>query len=202
MRRSPRRRTATISPASRWNCWYVPGARVRHRKSATAGNASKFKAFHVERNRIYNAIKLLPRFILFMSPFFALNRYLLQAYAAATHRGISSEFVEKYSVVRSVWIVLWAHCAAALRVPRMLRMYMLQQWYSMSDEALEVFVDRQMAELGYTSLAELASIKMPVLVMGTETVAGYLPVELEEGWQRMTLNEAIALLDRRQGREG
>ena len=56
-----------------------------------------------------------------MSPFFALNRYLLQAYAAATHRGISSEFVEKYSVVRSVWIVLWAHCAAALRVPRMLR---------------------------------------------------------------------------------
>jgi GT2 family glycosyltransferase len=40
-----------------WQYWYVPDARIRHHKSATAGNYSKFKAFHVERNSIWNAIK-------------------------------------------------------------------------------------------------------------------------------------------------
>jgi GT2 family glycosyltransferase len=47
-----------------WRCWYVPDATIRHHKSSTFGNYSKFKAYHVERNRIWNAVKLLPRFIL------------------------------------------------------------------------------------------------------------------------------------------
>ena len=35
---------------------------VFHRYSATAAAYSPFKAFQVERNRIWNAVKLLPRF--------------------------------------------------------------------------------------------------------------------------------------------
>ena len=46
-----------------WKCWYVPSTRVRHRKSATAGNYSVFKAYHVERNRLYCLWKWMPRFL-------------------------------------------------------------------------------------------------------------------------------------------
>ena len=103
-----------------WTGWYVPDARVSHRKSSTAGNYSKFKAYHVERNRIFNAVKLLPRFILFMSPLFTLNRYLLQGYAAATHRGLSDSFVKEYSYAELAWLLVKAYAVALFRLPRML----------------------------------------------------------------------------------
>ncbi|HLQ39051.1 MAG TPA: glycosyltransferase, partial [Planctomycetota bacterium] len=104
-----------------WKCWYVPTARVLHRKSATAGNYSKFKAYHVERNRIWNAVKLLPRFVLLMSPLFTLNRYLMQGYAAATHAGLSASFVKEYSWLQLAWLLLRAYLAALWRLPGMLQ---------------------------------------------------------------------------------
>ena len=104
-----------------WKCWYVPTARVRHWKSATAGNYSKFKAYHVERNRIWNAVKLLPRFLLFVSPLFTVNRYAMQAYAAATHSGLSEKFMKEYSVLTLALLLVRAYLAALLRLPYMLR---------------------------------------------------------------------------------
>jgi GT2 family glycosyltransferase len=104
-----------------WKCFYVPGARARHAKSMTAGNYSKFKAYHVERNRIWNAVKLLPRFILIVSPLFTLNRYLLQFYAAMTHRGLSDKFVKEYSWLELAFLLARAYAAALLRLPAMLR---------------------------------------------------------------------------------
>ena len=104
-----------------WKCWYVPDSRIRHHKSATAGNYSKFKAYHVERNRIWNAIKLLPRMILVMSPLFTINRYLMQGYAAATHTGLSADFMKEYSKLQLAWILVRAYTAALWRLPRMLR---------------------------------------------------------------------------------
>ena len=83
-----------------WKCWYVPATRVCHRKSATAGNYSVFKAYHVERNRIYCLWKWMPRFLVFVSPLFTLNRYAMQAYAAHTHQGLSADFVKEYSTAR------------------------------------------------------------------------------------------------------
>lgn len=103
-----------------WRCWYVASATVRHHKSSTFGNYSKFKAYHVERNRIWNAVKLLPRFILLVSPLFTLNRYLLQAYAAATHQGLSSDFVKEYSYPQLTVLLVRAYAAALLRLPQML----------------------------------------------------------------------------------
>lgn len=104
-----------------WKCWYVPDSRVRHHKSGTAGNYSKFKAFHVERNRIWNAVKLLPRFMVVVSPFFTFNRYLMQGYAAATHRGLSDEFVKEYSLFGLFVVLVRAYASALLRLPRMIR---------------------------------------------------------------------------------
>jgi GT2 family glycosyltransferase len=123
-----------------WKCWYVPTARVRHHKSATAGNYSKFKAFHVERNRIWNAVKLLPRFILLTSPLFTVNRYLMQYYAAATHSGLSAEFVKEYSWWQLPILLTRAYVAAAWRLPAMLlarrrlakrRRITTREWYEL-----------------------------------------------------------------------
>jgi GT2 family glycosyltransferase len=123
-----------------WKCWYVPEARARHAKSMTSGNYSTFKAYHVERNRIYNAVKLLPRFILFVSPLFTLNRYLLQFYAAWTHRGLSGHFVKEYSWAGLLFVMIRAYSAALVRLPEMLvkrrrisraRRISVGEWYSL-----------------------------------------------------------------------
>lgn len=104
-----------------WKCLYVPNAIVRHRKSSTFGNYSRFKAYHVERNRLYVAIKLLPRFLLLVSPLYTLNRYLMQFYAARRHLGISSEFVKEYSWPELALILLRAYWAGFIRLPVLLR---------------------------------------------------------------------------------
>jgi GT2 family glycosyltransferase len=104
-----------------WKCWYVPTAIVSHRKSALFGNYSKFKAYHVERNRIYCAVKLLPRFILFVSPLFTLNRYLMQFYAARTQAGLSADFMKEYSFFQLAWILTRAYCSAFSRLPSLIR---------------------------------------------------------------------------------
>jgi GT2 family glycosyltransferase len=103
-----------------WTCWYVPTTRVLHRKSSTTGNYSVFKAYHVERNRLYCVWKWMPRFLVFVSPLFTLNRYALQAYAAYTHQGLSGEFVKEYSLFRLAVLLVQAWAAALIRLPRML----------------------------------------------------------------------------------
>jgi GT2 family glycosyltransferase len=123
-----------------WKCWYVPGARVRHRKSGTAGNYSVFKAYHVERNRIYCLWKWMPRFLVFVSPLFTLNRYAMQGYAAHTHQGLSAEFVREYSFARLFVLLIQARLAALYRLPRMLgkrkqirsmRTISVRDWYGL-----------------------------------------------------------------------
>ena len=123
-----------------WKCWYVPDARVRHRKSATAGNYSVFKAYHVERNRLYCLWKWMPRFLVFVSPLFTLNRYAMQGYAAHTHQGLSAEFVKEYSLARLFVLLIQARLAALYRLPRMLakrrqirdmRTISVREWYGL-----------------------------------------------------------------------
>ena len=123
-----------------WKCWYVPTSRIRHRKSATAGNYSVFKAYHVERNRLYCLWKWMPRFLVFVSPLFTLNRYALQGYAAHTHQGLSAEFMKEYSVARLSVLLVQARLAALCRLPRMLakrrqisraRKITIREWYGL-----------------------------------------------------------------------
>lgn len=63
--------------------------------------------------------------------------------------------------------------------------------------------DRQNAELGYVSLAELESIRIEGSVLHVGDGKRYvLPmrVERDEGWSPIPLSSAIAMLDARQGR--
>jgi len=123
-----------------WTCWYVPTTRVLHRKSVTAGNYSTFKAFHVERNRIYCLWKWMPRFLLFISPLFTLNRYAMQAYAAYTRQGASSVILKEYSTLRLMALLVQARAAAWSRLPRMMakrrqiqrtRRIGVREWYDL-----------------------------------------------------------------------
>ena len=91
------------------------------RKSSTFGNYSRFKAYHIEHNRIFAAVKFLRRFLLLVSPLYTLNRYLMQFYAARTRLGISAEFVKEYSWFELGLILTRAYAAALVRLPTLLR---------------------------------------------------------------------------------
>ena len=104
-----------------FRCMYLPDAVAYHKKSMTSGYHSAFKAYLVERNRIWNAVRLLPLRLLLISPLFTLARYLAQAAAVALGRGISSSFSRDYSRGRLSVILLRAYGAALLRLPTVLR---------------------------------------------------------------------------------
>jgi GT2 family glycosyltransferase len=99
-----------------WRCWYVPTAVAYHLKSSTAGKHSKVKAFHVERNRIFNLVKHAPLPIILASPLATAYRYALQAYAALSKRGASGGFLRDYSHRDLVGILLrsWGDALRAL----------------------------------------------------------------------------------------
>jgi len=104
-----------------WRCRYVPTAIAFHKKSMTSGYHSAFKAFLVERNRIWNAIRLLPLRLLLVSPLWTLARYAMQGYAAASGRGMSSSFRRDYGPATLLGIIVRAYAAALARLPEVWR---------------------------------------------------------------------------------
>src|SRR5207237_4236760 len=65
-----------------WKCLYMPAAVVYHIHSATAGEFSPLKAFLIERNRIFVAVKIFPLSMLFIPPFFTVLRLAYHAYGS------------------------------------------------------------------------------------------------------------------------
>lgn len=104
-----------------WRCRYVPMAVAWHKKSMTSGYHSAFKAHMVERNRIYNAVRLLPLRLLLMSPLWTLLRYASQGFAAATGRGMSSRFRRDYTRGALTGILVKAYAEALGRLPELWR---------------------------------------------------------------------------------
>jgi len=93
-----------------WACQYVPTAVVYHHHSATAGEFSALKAFLIERNRLFVAVKLFPLRLLIFTPFFTLLRFIYHAYGALFLVGSSGRFAAGSSrlllagaIVRSYW---------------------------------------------------------------------------------------------------
>ena len=104
-----------------WRCRYVPGAVAYHKKSITTGYHSAWKAYLVERNRIWNAVRLLPLRLLALSPLWTLARYAMQGYAAASGRGMSSTFRRDYSRLSLMGILVRAYAEAFGRLPEVWR---------------------------------------------------------------------------------
>ncbi len=110
-----------------WRCRYVPEAVVYHKKSMTSGYHSSLKAYLVERNRIWNAVRLLPLRLLLLSPLWTAARYVAQGFAAASGRGMSGQFSRDYSRTQMLGILLRAYAAALVRLPEVWRQRRLIQ---------------------------------------------------------------------------
>lgn len=104
-----------------WGCRYVAGARVHHRYSRSAGAASLLKAYYVERNRLFVAIRNLPPKMLLRVPATAIARYW--HHARASRKGIGAAGAHRAgggSAIGLGWVVVKAHAAILVALPRLL----------------------------------------------------------------------------------
>lgn len=102
-----------------WRCRYVPGAIARHRYSGSTDAHSPFKAFHVERNRIWVVVKCFPARLAVTSIAYTLARYALQIYAAFSGRGAAGKLAARQSPWALAGIIVRAWWAALVRCPAM-----------------------------------------------------------------------------------
>jgi len=104
-----------------WKCIYVPAAVVYHKYSASSSAYSPFKAFLVERNRLWTMMKYFPCELVLASPYFTGKRLAFQFFGAVTGRGASGKFTERHSAFAAARILLRAWAAALFRLPRICR---------------------------------------------------------------------------------
>ncbi|MCK5236968.1 MAG: glycosyltransferase family 2 protein [Deltaproteobacteria bacterium] len=97
-----------------WRCFSVPSAVVYHHYSATGGRYSSLKAYLVERNRAWVAVKNLPLTLLLKSPFYTLYRYLLQLLSVFGGRGSAGGLMKEAGGV-SLALVLLRSYASIIR---------------------------------------------------------------------------------------
>lgn len=106
---------------SGWKCLYVPDAVVYHKSSSTAGMYSPFKAYLVERNRIWILIKYFPLSRIIFSLYYTALRYLFQAYGALAGKGSAGRFVEGASRKLLFGVLVKAYCDAFRKIPLMIQ---------------------------------------------------------------------------------
>ena len=104
-----------------WRAVYAPSAVVTHRYSHSAGRASALKAYYVERNRLYLLLKNFPARMLWRAPMSSVARYLWHLWYMLRGRGAASEFASAGNGLLLPWLVLKAHGATLIRLPKLLR---------------------------------------------------------------------------------
>jgi GT2 family glycosyltransferase len=105
-----------------WKCLYVPCAVVEHHYSHSAGRASPLKAYLVERNRLFTAVKNLPWGALARVGPASAARYFWHAWYLLQGRGTAARFrSEGHGPWRMPWYVLRAHAAVLAAWPRLMR---------------------------------------------------------------------------------
>ena len=104
-----------------WNCLYIPTAIVYHVHSATAGEFSPMKAFLIERNRIWVAVKTFPLSLLLLSPFFTAVRFAYHAYGVLFRVGSSGQYAAECSRAQLALMILKAYWSGLRHLPQMWR---------------------------------------------------------------------------------
>lgn len=104
-----------------WRCLYAPEAVVHHHHSGSLGPASPRKAFLVERNRIWLAVKLFPWGLLALNPLYSAWRYLWHLRGALSGQGSAGRFRREHSSWRLAGVLLQAGWAAATGLVPMLK---------------------------------------------------------------------------------
>jgi GT2 family glycosyltransferase len=104
-----------------WKCIYNPQAVVYHLHSASSSNYSSFKAFLVERNRIWVAVKSFPVSLLILGIFYTMLRYFYQALGALTGKGAAGKFTKEVNKLDLIKILIKANISAFSGLPKMLK---------------------------------------------------------------------------------
>jgi GT2 family glycosyltransferase len=105
-----------------WKCLYAPRAVAEHHYSHSAGAASALKAYYVERNRLFVAVKNFPGWMLAAVPAAAAVRYFWHMWFLAGGRGSAARFRSSGQAgPRLLWYVLRAHLALVPRGGRLWR---------------------------------------------------------------------------------
>jgi GT2 family glycosyltransferase len=92
-----------------WVCAYAPAARVYHLHSRTLGKYSPRKAFLVERNRFWVAVKLLPWPLVLVSPVLTAWRFFWHAVSVISHRGLAGRVTQDHGPVELALATLRAY---------------------------------------------------------------------------------------------
>lgn len=101
-----------------WRCRYVPEAQVEHRYSHSAGRVSSLKAYYVERNRLFVAVKNFPLSMLWRVPFLAAERYFWHWWLARKGQGVAGRYTEG-GALHLGWLVIKAHLALLAHARRL-----------------------------------------------------------------------------------
>lgn len=101
-----------------WKACSVPNAVVYHWYSGTVGEYSETKAFLVERNHFFVAIKNFPISLLLLLPFYTLVRYFSIIYGIFTKKGPASKF--KPAKLKLIIILIKAYISLLLHLPYLL----------------------------------------------------------------------------------
>lgn len=104
-----------------YKCFYVPTAVAYHKLSASFGLFSSFKAFLLERNRIWVLIKCFPLRHLLAAPFYTAVRYYYHLYGVIRHIGPAARFVENLSVYSLLGVTLKAYLSTLWHLPYLIR---------------------------------------------------------------------------------
>jgi GT2 family glycosyltransferase len=104
-----------------WKCIYNPKAIVYHCHSAVAGTYSAFKAFLVERNRIWVAVKNFPLPLVLSGLFYTFQRYCFQTYGVLAKKGAAGRFTDKAPKLQLAQILIKANISAIRGLPKMLK---------------------------------------------------------------------------------
>ena len=95
-----------------WKCLYAPEAVVDHAYSSTAGRASPLKAYYVERNRLFLAVKNFPVGALLAAPLVSAVRYGWHVIFMLRARGAAAQFrQDEHGALKLVAVVVRAHWA-------------------------------------------------------------------------------------------
>lgn len=111
-----------------WECRFVPDARAWHHGSRTAGSYSAFKAYQVERNRVWLVARHFPFTLVVLNPLLTACRHLVQAIGIARGRGAAARFREGTNGSQLVGTACRALLDGWLGVPGALLARMRDRW--------------------------------------------------------------------------
>ena len=102
-------------------CVYIPTALVHHHFSASSGMVSALKAFYVERNRLWVALKCFPMRYLAISPFYTALRYFYHLYGLWRRQGPAFHYVKKFSSIGLFLILIKGYLSTLIFCPYLIR---------------------------------------------------------------------------------